>query len=94
VNWSFVSELDSPDCDPSVTLMHKNVLENVRMKFSSATPVAQILQNYFIRLFLQNFLLPEVLITRMCLFMYRSMQQAMPTTAANKKIYKNQIKSW
>jgi hypothetical protein len=63
------------------------VLENERMKFSSPTPVAQILQNYFIRLLLHNFLLSEVLITSMCLFMYRSMQQAMPTAAANKKIY-------
>jgi hypothetical protein len=63
------------------------VLENGRMKFSSPTPVAQILQNYFIRLLLQNFLLSEALVTRVCLFMYRSIQQAMPTAAANKKIY-------
>ena len=72
-------------CDTHAHLHYKNVLENERMKFSSATPVAQILQNYFIRLLSQNFLLSEVLITRMCLFMYRSMQQAMPTRAANKK---------
>ena len=43
-------------CDHHVFWLYKKVLENERMKFSSSTSVAQIAQNYFIRLlFLVNF---------------------------------------
>ena len=49
-------------CDTHAHLHYKKVLENERMKFSSSTPVAQILQNYFVRLLLWN-LLSEALIT-------------------------------
>jgi hypothetical protein len=75
--WWFALELGSPDCDPSVILMHfdnTKVLENEWMKSSSSTSVAQILQNYFIRLLFWNFFLSKVLMTLLCLFTFRSVQ--------------------